>query len=181
MRLADLPRAENRVVLNRTYNGEPPFNQETAEENNVEVNRNFLEGTGNLTDARTQWNANFLKPGDIFSVRLDSGPVHKKAEWSATITKHINRALKRSIDMISQARETGAGVLLHGIGPSVWQDRRSPIPKVIPISSLMIPSETDIDFSNLEYFAIFRQATVSQLYELTPARMPGWRAWFENL
>jgi len=25
MRLADLPRSENRVILNRTFNGDPPF------------------------------------------------------------------------------------------------------------------------------------------------------------
>lgn len=176
MRLADLPRSENRVVLNRTYNGEPPFDLATAEENNIEVNRNFLEGTGNLTDARTQWNANFLKPGDLFTIRLDDGPAHKRAEWSTIITKNLNRCLKRDIRMITQARETGAGVLLHGIGPSTWEDRRTPIPKVMPISSLMIPSETDIDFSNLEYFAIFREMTPTQLYEKThgPKVDPGW-------
>lgn len=176
MRLADLPRSENRVILNRTYNGEPPFDPATAEENNIEVNRNFLDGTGNITDARTQWNSNFLGPGNIFTVQLDSGPVHKKAEWSATITKHLNRILKRSPAMVSNTRETGASVLLHGIGPSTWQDRRTPIPKMIPVSSLMIPSETDIDFDNLEYTAIFREATPAQLYEKThgPKVDPGW-------
>ena len=165
MRLADLPRGENRAILNRTYNGEPPFDAATAEENNVEVNRNFLEGAGTLTDARTQWNSNFLKPGDKFSVHLDSGPVHQKSEWGSIITRNINRNINRSLAMINNSRETGAGVLLHGIGPSNWDDRRSPVPKIIPISSLMIPSETDIDFENLEYFAIFREMTPAQLYE----------------
>jgi len=176
MRISDLPRGDNRAILNRTYNGEPPFDQATAEENNIEVNRNFLEGTGTLTDARTQWNSNFLKPGDKFSVHLDSGPVHQKSEWGSTITRNINRELKRSLPMINNSRETGAGVLLHGIGPSNWDDRRSPVPKVIPISSLMVPSETDIDFENLEYFAIFREMTPAQLYEKThgPKVDPGW-------
>ena len=176
MRLADLPRADNRVILNRTYNGEPPFDRATAEENNIEVNRNFLEGTGILTDARNQWNANFLGAGNMLNVQLDCGPVHKKQEWGQTITRHLNRALKQSPEMMVNTRETGAGVLLHGIGPSVWENRRSPIPKVIPISSLMIPSETDIDFSNLEYFAIFREQTPAQLYERThgPKVDPGW-------
>lgn len=176
MRLADLPRGENRNVLNRTYNGEPPFDPATAEENNIEVNRNFLEGTGTLTDARTQWNSNFLGPGNIFTVQLDSGDPKKRVEWSTIITKHLNRLLKRSPAMLSNSRETGAGVLLHGIGPSTWQDRRSPIPKVIPISSLMIPSETDLDFENLEYFAIFREVTPTQLYLKThgPKVDPGW-------
>lgn len=176
MRLADLPRSENRLILNKTYNGDPPFSKKEAEENNIEVSRNFLEGTGNLTDARTQWNSNFLKPGDWYTVRLDSGPAWKRQEWGQTITGHLNRALKRSLGMISQVRETGAGVLLHGIGPTTWQDRRSPIPKVIPISSLMIASETDIDFENLEYFAIFREMTPAQLYQKThgPKVDPGW-------
>lgn len=171
-----MPRGTSRDILNRTYNGDPPFDPNTAEENNIEVNRNFLEGTGNLTDARTQWNNNFLKPGNVVTVQLDSGPAHKKSEWSQTITKNLNRELKRSLSYITQAREVGAGVLLHGIGPVYWQDRRSPIPKVLPLPSLLIPSETDIDFSNLEYFAIFREATPAQLWDLThgPKVDPGW-------
>lgn len=175
-RLADLPRAEDRAVLQRTYNGFPPFDRRTAEENNIEVNVNYLEGTGNLTDARTQWNANFLKAGDWYNVRLDSGPAWKRQEWGQTIQTHLNRVLKRSLGMISQVRETGAAVLLHGIGPVTWQDRRSPIPKTIPISSLVIPSETDLDFENLEWFAVFREMTPAQLWDKThgPKVDPGW-------
>ena len=44
-RLADMPRGENRAVLNRCDNGEPPFDEAKSQENNVEVNRNFLQGT----------------------------------------------------------------------------------------------------------------------------------------
>lgn len=176
MRLADFPRSASRDILNKTYNGEPPYDPAFAAENNIEFNRSFLEGTGVLTDARTQWNTNFLGPGNILTVQLDSGPAKDKANWSQIITKHANRALKRSPEMISNIRETGAAVLLHGPGPSAWPDRRTPVPKCIPISSLMIPSETDVDFSNLEYFAIFREMTVSQLYEKThgPKTDPGW-------
>lgn len=176
MRLSDMPRGDNRTILNRMYNGDPPFDADKAEENNIEVNRNFLEGTGNLTDARTQWNNNFLKPGDIFTARLDYGPKYKREEYSTKITQRVNRLLKRSLPMVMQSRETGAGVLLHGIGPTTWQDRRAPVPKVVPLGSLMIPSETDIDFENLEYFAIFREMTPAQLYDKTHGCKvdPGW-------
>jgi hypothetical protein len=39
-----------------------------------------------------------------------------------------------------------------------------------------MPSETDIDFENLEYLAIFREASPSKLYEIThgPRIDPGW-------
>ncbi len=176
MRLADVSRDSNRDILNKTYNGDPPFDPATAEANGCEINRNYLEGTGQLTDARTVWNNNFLKPGDWATIKIDCKQPHKRAEFSAEITKRWNRELKKNLGMIMQARETGATLLLHGPAPTYWKDRRSPIPKSLPLSSLLIPSETDIDFSNLEYFGIFREATPSQLWELThgPKVDPGW-------
>lgn len=58
----------------------------------------------------------------------------------------------------------------------MWKDRRDPIPVPLPIASLLIPSETDIDFSNLEWFAVFREWTPTQLYQMThgPKVDPGW-------
>lgn len=78
--------------------------------------------------------------------------------------------------MMEQIRATGASVMLHGIGPTMWKDRRDPIPVPLPIASLLIPSETDIDFSNLEWFAVFREWTPTQLYQMThgPKVDPGW-------
>lgn len=176
MRQADLPRGENRAVLNRLYNGDPPFDEATAEENGVQINRNFLEGTNILHQARGQWNNAFLKPGDFFSVNLESGPAHKRREWSHIITRNLNRRLKRSAKYMSMLRSTGASVILHGIGPVNWPNRKSPVPTPIPVSSLLVPSETDIDFDNLGYFAIFREYTPAQLYDLThgPKVDPGW-------
>ena len=82
MRLAELVRGENRTVLNRMYNGQPPFDEATAEENGVQINRNFLEGVNLLAQGRRQWNNAFLKPGNYFNVSVDDGPPHKRREWS---------------------------------------------------------------------------------------------------
>lgn len=176
MRLADLPRGENRAVLDRLYNGNPPFDQSKAEENNVQINRAFLEGPNLLSQGRRQWNNAFLKTGNYFTVALDYGPTHKRSEWSHSITRNANRILKRDRQMMEQKRATGASVMLHGIGPVNWKDRRCPVPTPIPISSLMIPSETDLDFDNLTYLSVFREYTPAQLYNLThgPKRDPGW-------
>src|ERR1035437_1355289 len=145
-RLADLPRGENRAVLDRLYDGFPPYNEEQAEENNVDINRNDLSGVNALSQARGQWNNAFTKPGNYFSVALDSGPSHKRTEWGHTITREINRRLKRRKSMMEQLRAKGAMAILHGVGAVNWKDRRSPIPQPVPMSSLMIPSGTDIDF-----------------------------------
>lgn len=175
-RIADLPRSENRAVLQRTFNGQPPFDEAEAEKNGVQVNYNDLTGVNLLANARRQWNSAFLSSKNYFNVVLDAGPAHKRDAWGMTITREINRQLKRCGKMREQIRATGANVMLHGIGPVNWSDRRSPIPSPIPISSLLIPSETEIDFDNLPWLAVFRELTPAQLYLLThgPKRDPGW-------
>ncbi|HRV31260.1 MAG TPA: hypothetical protein P5169_06085, partial [Kiritimatiellia bacterium] len=59
-RIADLPRASNRAILQRMYGGEPPFDETSAEENGIQVNRNDLTGVNLMSQARNQWNSAFL-------------------------------------------------------------------------------------------------------------------------
>lgn len=176
MRQADLPRGENRAIIQQLFNGDPPFDPAKAEENNVEINRNDLEGVDLLAQGREQWNNAMLPPGNFFSVQLDSGPQIKREEWGTTITTVINEQLKKCRPYIELQRARGGNAILHGIGPCNWKDRRCPIANPIPVASLMIPSETEIDFENLEYHAVFREWTPSQLYRLThgPRCDPGW-------
>ena len=176
MRLSELPRADNRAILNRLYNGAPPFDPATAEENGVNINYNFLEGPNLLSQGRRQWNNAFLKAGNYFTVTLDSGPKHKRVEWSKIVTKHLNRALKRSPDYMETIRATGANTILHGLAPSNWESRTAPFHTPLMVDDLLIPSETLVSFRNLDHFAIFRQYSPAQLYQLThgPKRDPGW-------
>jgi hypothetical protein len=176
MRLADLPRGQNRAILNKLFNGGAPFDESKAEENSIQVNRNFLEGPNILSQGRSQWNNAMLKQANYFGVQLDSGAPHKRQEWGNIITRNINRQLKRCRGQMEQIRAEGANVLLHGLAPSCFKDRRYPILSPLPVSSLMIPSETDIDFENLEYFGVFREWTPFQLYTMThgPKVDPGW-------
>ena len=175
-RIADLPRGTDRMILNSLYNGNPPFEKDKAEENNIEINRSDLSGVNLLAQARRQWCQGFLKSGNFFTVQVDAGQPNHKREWSNTITKHINRLLKRSKPMMEQSRATGANVMLHGIGAVTWKDRRSPVPVPLPVSSLLIASETDIDFENLEWFSVFKEWTPTQLYDMTHGIKvdPGW-------
>jgi len=176
MRQADLPRSENRTIIQQLFNGDPPFDPAKAEENNVEINRNDLEGVNLLSTAREQWNNAMLPPGNFDSLTLDSGPVIKRAAWSAIVTEEYNKALKGSKSYMEMQRACGGNALLHGPGPCNWKDRRTPVPDPIPVASFMIPSETEISFDNCEQFAVFREWTPSQLYRLThgPKVDPGW-------
>jgi hypothetical protein len=183
MRIAEQPRATDRATLLRLYNGAPPFDDATAEENNIQINVNDLSGVNILSQARRQWNGAFLKPSNFFIARPDFGKGHKRAQWSQHVTRHANRLLKRDRRMIGQVRATGANTILFGIGPTNWPDRKSVVPHPIPVSSLLVPSETEIDdFDNLSYFAIFREWTAAKLYEMThgPKVDPGWNMKLVN-
>ena len=177
MRISEEPRAADRATLLRLYNGNPPYDEATAEENSIQVNRNDLEGVNILSQARRQWNSAFLKPSNFFVAKPDMGPAHKRQEWSIIFTKHANRLLKRCRKMVGQVRATGANTVLYGQGPVMWKDRRTPVPGPIPVASLLVPSETEIDdFDNLSYFAVFREWNASQLYDMThgPKVDSGW-------
>jgi hypothetical protein len=177
MRLADQVRADDRRVLLRTYNGSPPYDEATEEENNIQFNRNDLTGPNVLAQARTQYNNAHLRPSNFFTAKAQSGPGHKRSELSSKFTTNANRPLKASPRQAALVRSQGANLMTFGIGPANWKDRRSVIPGGIPVSSLLIPSETTIeDWDNLECFAIFREWTISQLYDMThgPKVDPGW-------
>ena len=176
-RLADQTRAEDRKVLLRLYNGNPPYDEATEEENQIQFNRNDLTGPNVLAQARTQYNNAHLRPSNFFTAKAQSGPGHKRSEWSYKFTNNANRPLKASSAQSALVRSQGANLMTFGIGPASWKDRRSIIPGGIPVSSLLIPSETTIeDWDNLEFAAIFREWTISQLYDMThgPKVDPGW-------
>lgn len=176
MRLAEIPRADNRTVLNRLYNGHPPFNEDTAEENGVQINRNFLEGPNLLANGRRQWNRAMLGGGRYFNVNLDSGPAHKRRSWSTIITNKLNRILKSSPDYMEYMRGMGGTAVLHGIAPANYPSRTGPFIEQLDVGDLLIPSQTLVSFKDLDRFAICRQLTPSQLYELAlkGKRNPGW-------
>ena len=177
MQLSDQTRSEDRATLLRLYNGRPPFSTEEEEINGIQVNMNDLTGPNVLSQARSQWSNAHLKPSNFFSAKPDAGPGHKRSEWGSNFSTHANRLLKRDRRMVGLIRSQGANTMLFGIGPSNWKDRRTIIPNPIPVGSLLIPTETEIDdFDNLQYFGVFRQWTPTMLWNMThgPKTDPGW-------
>lgn len=176
MKLADYPRALNRSRIDDLANGVPPFSPEEVRQNNIATNVNFLESTKLLQDARRQFANAFMKPGNFFGVTVDSGPIHKRKKWSTIITREMNKVMKESLQYFEALRSTFASVVLHGIGPVVWEDRESWLPDPVGVEDVMVPSNTLLTFKNLPFFAVYRQYTAHQLWRMThgPKVDPGW-------
>jgi hypothetical protein len=68
-------------------------------------------------------------------------------------------------------------MIVHGIGPSVWQREDGWRPRPVGVEDVMIPSNVDLTFENLPFFAVWHGYTAEELTRLTrgPNRDPGWQ------
>lgn len=173
---ADWPRAKNRVRINKLFNGHPPYSEEEVQENNINVNVNDLSGTVLAHDARSQFYQAFLKPGNYFTARTDTGPAHKRSTWNTVVTAEVNKIMKRSIPFLEKHRSTFASDVLHGIGPGVFRDSDRWCPEPMGIEDVLVPANTLLTMYNLPFFLVYRSFTAPELIRLTrgPNMDPGW-------
>lgn len=176
LKAADWERSRNRSRINDLFNGLPPYPPEVAEENNIKVNVNFLETTQLAQDGRRQFYNAMMKAGNYFMVTLDSGPVHKRSQWSRIITREINKRMKRHLPYMESLRSRFANVVLHGIGPVMWHGKEKWCPDALGIEDVLIPGRTLVSFENMSFFGVFRPYTAEQINKMTsgPKVDPGW-------
>lgn len=173
---ADWDRSENRTRINSLFNGDPPYTDREARDNNINTNVNFLEPTKIAADARRQFENAMLKTGTFFTIRGDKAPKHKKNAWSRIVTNRINKVMKNSLPYLELQRQVFAQLILHGVGPKQWLDRQKWLPQFIGIDDFLVPSGTNVDLSNLDRFAIFRRYTPGELYKYIEGPTVG-RGW----
>lgn len=167
MRLADYPRAINRSRINDLANGVPPYTDHEVQQNNIATNVNFLELTRISHDARRQFYNAFCVPSPLFNASIDIAPRHKKDEISSFVTRKINQKIKGSAAYHELQRSTFASDVLHGIGPSNWDDLDLWCPLDVGIEDVLVPSNTLLSMRNLPFLAIYRQYTPMELWRKT--------------
>lgn len=160
-------RAPQRALVDGLYNGAPPFSQKEADDNGVQLNANFGEGSDLLLQGREQFYNAFLTSGNFFSVRIPDAPESKRSTYESIITQEANRPLKKSMPFLHTQRQKWGSVVLHGRGPTMWPDDEDPLPFFVAVPDLLIPTDTDITMDNLNYFAVRRRMKPGQLFRKT--------------
>jgi len=176
LRQSDYYRGQNRALIDQLANGAQPFSPEEADENGIEVNYNDLSLTRSAHDGRSQLANAFMKPGNYFKCTTDMGPGHRRADYGAIVTREMNRIMKRSLSYFECYRSKFALDILHGIGPSVWQNPDKWCPKSVGIDDVLIPGGTTLDMDDLPFYAIRHSWTAPQLIRKirAPKVDPGW-------
>ena len=169
--------ALNREKINALFNGDNPWTDEEHEANRGFVNVNFLEPTRIAHNARQQLNNGFVKMGNYFRVAYDRGETaSQRTFFGAAITQHINKVLKSTCELNDVWEATNAQVVLHGIGPVYWHNRKCPIPYEVGVDEVLVPGGTFVSMRNLPFTAIAHEWTYDELYRMTQGKYvdPGW-------
>lgn len=176
LKQADVLRAQDRTLIQDHANGYPPLTPQEADDNNVEVNVNFGVMARTLHKARRQYENAFLKPSLFFTVKLDGAPPDKGPYWESCITTKINRAMKDSLSYVQTLRSVFAGVVLHGVGPVMWKDKKCWEPDMVAIEDMLLPTDTDLSLKKLPYFAVRQRYTYLEIADIVSSDTPdpGW-------
>lgn len=179
LKTAELRRAPNRTLIDELFNGWSPYTDQEAQENHIQVNVNWGEGSDLLLQARQQYENAFLTTGYYFTIKVPDAPVSKRNDYSSVLTSEANKVLKKSLPYIQTQREKWGSVVLHGTGAQMWEDDQKPIPYFVRVPDLLIPTDTEITLDDLPYFAVRQRMKVGQLYRKTFGKGenvdPGWQ------
>lgn len=174
--LADYTRGIQRALINSSANGEKPYTDQEADENQIRVNCSDLTMVRLCQQARTQYTNGFLGQSRYFSAQTDMGPKHKRSIHSAIVAKEANTPYKESIDYYEKMQATFGSLVLHGIGPGVYQNEDVVMTDSLGIEDVLIPGRTLLGFKNLPFFMLRRTFTANELKDMTrrSKRDPGW-------
>lgn len=167
LRMADYTRGQNRALIDACFNGAPPYTEQEVAENNININKNDLSGTKLAHDARAQMSNAFLKSGVYFNCKTDSGPKHLRDKYNRIVTTEMARMMKRNLQYYECMRSKFALLILHGIGPAVWEDKYHWCPDPRGIEDLLIPSNTKLSFKGLPFFVFLKSFYAPELIRMT--------------
>lgn len=179
MENAAIEPAANRALLNEFFNGCPLWTEEEAKANKILINFNDKQGAVFLHTARAQYENGLLKRGIYFKVTLPDAPPDKQKDWSAFITREINKPIMNSSAFYHTQDSVFGGVCLHGVGAKMWWDEFKWRPSFMGVQDILMPTDTELTMDNCQYFAVRRRMRPGELFKKTFAsqeknRRPEW-------
>ena len=150
-------RGSNRVLINRAANNEPLIDEDEAERLGMKIYNRWGEFMNALSHARRQYVTNFTSQDTYFTVSVPKAPEEVRADWGDLITEAINDIMKEGdheLDYFEVQRSKWSGVVSHGIGPMMWEDKYAWLPRYVAIEDLRVATDTELSFRNLTWFAV---------------------------
>ncbi len=165
-------RGINRVKINNAANCVPPLDPAMAKKLGIKINVNWSELMILMAHARRQYMSAFWSNLQFFKVSVPLAPKEYQSEWGAFITEQINKPLRESLSFFELHRSKWAAVVCHGIGPVLWHKPHGWEPDFVAIEDLRIPTDTTLDFKNLNWFGVRHIYTPYELLSKAFSKSP---------
>lgn len=150
-------RGENRVLVNKMANNDPLMPPDEADRIGMKIYNRWGEGMIALANAARQFMMNFTSQDTYFNASCPSAPEEIRADMGGFVTEKLSSLMKdgpRQMDYFTVHFSKWKSVAAHGIGPMLWEDRYNWIPRTVAIEDLRIPTDVEVSFRNLEWFAV---------------------------
>lgn len=166
MRLASYDACKRRALIDDLFNGLPPYTPAEVRQSNIAVNSSNLQATRIHAQATGQCKNALMSTNQYFAVKVDRGPQHRRGEFSEIITSELRKAMKEGVSALrytEKIKNVSSSLVLHGAGPTVWNDPERWCGSMHALEDVLIPSRTLLSMENMEHFAVYRRYTPSQL------------------
>lgn len=173
-------RGKNRVQINKAANNEPLLPDDEAEKAGMLIFNRWGEFMITLANASRQFLTNFTSQDTYFTVTVPKAPEEQRAEMGAFITEAINELMKegdRQMEYFMVHFSKWKAVACHGIGPMLWDDPYSWVPRTVAIEDLRVATDTEISFRNLNWFGIRIPYTPGELSRKAYSKAKGKWTW----
>lgn len=147
-------RSANRTLVDSLFGGFPSLSDSEAKQWGLQINVNWGEGPILDAQARRQYTNAFEKPNRFFRLTVPTMPEEMKTKWQMAIEQFINRKMKDDDAFMWVRQYVYASVVSHGIGPTIWEDKEKWVPRFVGLKDFRVPTDTEISFRDLPWFAI---------------------------
>ena len=173
---AEYVRGQNRQKITDSSNCKPPLTDELAKKLGVKVNVNWGSMMQLVAEACRQYMNAFWGGRYLFQVRMPDAPEQYRADWEGFITNKLNKIMRDSLSYYELHRSMWKAVVAFGPGPTFWEDKYSWRQRFVAVEDFRVPSDTTIDFENLDWFSIRRIYTPGELVNkvFTNSKKNGW-------
>lgn len=154
---AEFDRGLNRALINKAANNEPLMDEDEAERIGMKIHNRWGELMITLANVARQFLTNFTSQDTYFTVSVPKAPEDIRSDMGGFITEKINYLMKdgvRQMEYFMVHFSKWKAVACHGIGPMLWEDKYNWVPRYVAIEDLRIPTDTELSFRNLVWFAV---------------------------
>ena len=120
---------------------------------------NWGEGSDLLLQGREQFENANLSTDFAFKIPIPDAPKSKATKYGEKCSTKVNRLLKSSLPYLHTNRQKWGSVILHGVGSQMWEDKWKWCPFFVGIDDVLIPTDTDLTYEDLNHFALRRRMT----------------------